>query len=349
MTAFIPRTIQSLSCLVIVSFLFFSCFKKQGHEAIGPELPNYTVSGRVFHSVTNEPLPGARVIIEDQSALTDSLGQYTISNVPGGASHNVTVTKAYFETFETILLLGYADLDSFDIILGKIIYFSDRFQGPYREPNGLCWTGDNPWSSDGLRKRIYRLNGTLNWVNYLDSPGSFPPKEKYTTPYGLTATQEGETRYLWVSVAFDDGAAYTYKSAVRSDATLSTEARYKTPNSVYGPDVTVLLDDLTYDGAHLWSCSAREHKIYKHQNDMNVIETYDPPDERPSGIAWDGSNFWLTTQRSNRLYLLNGDNLTSTGYYVLQESPVTGLEYRDGFLWACKHGRTGWFYKYRIE
>ena len=191
--------------------------------------------------------------------------------------------------------MEYADLDSFDFVLGKILYFSDRSQGPYREPNGLTWTGDIPWSSDGLRKRIYVHNKELNWVDYFDSPGSFPPKEKYTTPYGLTATYEGNVPYVWASVAFDDGATYTYKLAVKSNTTLGAETRYKTPMNIYGSDVSVVLDDLTFDGFNIWSCSAREHKIYKHGHDMTVIETYDPPAERPSGIAWDGSSFWLST------------------------------------------------------
>ena len=320
----------------------------------GPELPNYTVSGTVYHSVTNDALPYAKVTIGEKSAVTDSLGNYSISKVLGGENHTLTVTKAYFETFTTFFLMGYEDLDSFDVTLGKMLYYQSSKKGPSPTPNGLAWTGTIPWASAGTRKRIYVLNENegLKWVKYFDSPGSYPPKDIYTTPYGLTATEENGMHYLWISVEFETSPPLIYKMIVTSDTTLLQEARYDTPESIYGSDVPVLLDDLTNDGIHIWSCSSRENKIYKHGTDMSVMKTYDPPDERPSGIAWDGRKFWLSTKRSNRLYMLNAETLGSTGFYILQETPDAGLTYRNGFLWACKHGSQSWpsyFHQYILE
>ncbi|MFQ6093698.1 MAG: carboxypeptidase regulatory-like domain-containing protein [bacterium] len=341
---------------ILISSLLISCWKKQGHEATGPPLPNYSVSGRVFDSLTSQPLPGARVTIDDQKTVTDSLGGYRISGLLGGTNHSIDVTKEHFETYSTSIQLGYADLDSFDIVLGKHLYFTDRFNGPAYEPNGLIWTGGIPWASEGWQRRMCVLSGAegLSLVKYFDSPGSFPEKGHYTTPYGLTATEEGGTHYLWVSVAYEAASPRLYKMAVKPDTTLSTEARYDTPESATNSGVHVLLDDLTYDGTHIWSCSSSEGKIYKHRSDMSVIQSFDPQVAQPSGIAWDGGQFWLSTLGSNRLYLLNAESLEPTGYYVIQEEPVTGLSYRDGHLWACKHGSAGsivssWFYKYRPE
>lgn len=319
-----------------------------------PELPHYSVSGTVYHSVTNEPLPDANVTIGINSTVTDSLGNYCISNILGGENHTLTVTKAYFETFTTFFLMVYEDLNSFDITLGKMLYYQSSKKGPSPTPNGLAWTGDIPWTSAGTRQRIYVLNDAegLKWVKYFDSPGSNPNKSSYTTPYGLTATEENGTHYLWVSIAFEDDKTYLYKMAVQPDTTLRTETRYDTPESIHGPDVHVLFDDVTYDGINMWSCSSRESRIYKHGPDMTVIETYDPPTERPSGIAWDGQRFLLSTSRSNRLYLLQKETLEPTGFYVFYDPPEAGLTYRNGFLWTCKHGWQAWpsyFHQYILE
>ncbi|UCE17571.1 MAG: hypothetical protein JSV84_11870 [Gemmatimonadota bacterium] len=120
--------------------------------------------------------------IEDLSATTDSLRRYAVFHVPGGESHAVTVSKVHFETFETYLTMGYADLDSFDFVLGKILSFSDLFQGPTGESKGLAWIGDITWSSDGLRKRMYVHDGALEWMSSFDAPGSFPPGRNTPPP-----------------------------------------------------------------------------------------------------------------------------------------------------------------------
>ncbi|UCE19215.1 MAG: carboxypeptidase regulatory-like domain-containing protein [Gemmatimonadota bacterium] len=342
--------------LICTSLVFVSCWKQQSHESQGPELPNYKVSGHVFHSVTNEPLPEATVTIDDQESLTDSSGFYSISDVLGGNDYIIIVAKDNFETYANPFQLGYSDLDFFDIALGKILYFTDRTRAPSYEPNSLVWAGNTPWSCDGLRKRIYALDETngLSWIKYFDSPGSFPDKGHYTTPCGLTATQENGTDYLWISVEYEESPPRIYKMAVRNDTTLSTEGWYDTPESALFPGEKVLLDDLTYDGNSIWSCSSSEGKIYKHGPDMSVVGQFDSPEGAPSGITWDGQQLWLCEKGSNRLSMLNVETLELQGFYVIQETPVMGVCYRKGYIWVCKHGTEidglpSWFYKYRVK
>ena len=342
----------SLCCILYL--LLTSCWDRQRHEASGPELPNYSVSGTVFHSVTSEPLPDATVTIDGQSILTDSLGRYSISSITGGEGHAISISKVGFNPYSSTILMGYADLDSYDAILGKLLYFSGLYQGPGPEPNGIIWTTDLVWSSCGSRKRIYAHDAAqgLEDVKYVDSPGSFPSKDIYTTPYGMTVTEEAGAQYLWISVAFADETSRLYKMRAEADTTLLTVAQYETPESVYGQDVHVILNDLTCDGTSVWSCSARERRVFKHGDDMSVIEHYDFPDERPVGIAWDGKKFWMSTNSSERLYMLDAGNLNPLGYYILQEAPVVGLLFREGRLWACKHGSQSWpsyFYTYEVE
>jgi hypothetical protein len=349
---------KTISLLIFISICFFplSCWKQQSHESTGPELPNYTVSGIIYHSVTNEPLPEVTVLIDDQKAVTDSSGFYSIPHVLGGEDHTLVVTKYGFETYASTFQLGYANLDSFNIILGELLYFSGRSRAPSYEPNSLVWAGDLPWSCDGLRKRVYVLNETegLTWITYFDSPGSFPDKDHYTTPHGLTATEENGTDYLWVSVEYETSPPRLCKVAVKDDTTLSTEEWYETPESSLAPGESAVLNDLTFDGNHIWSCSSIEGRIYKHGTDLSVIAQFYSPEEAPSGIAWDGQQFWLSEMGSNRLYMLDAETLDPQGFYTIEEAPVTGLFYRNGFLWACKHGTEvdglpSWFYKYRVD
>ena len=320
----------------------------------GPELPSYSVSGTVFKSTTHQPLSGAEVFIDDQQTITDTLGHYSISNVLGGEAHTLIVSKSGFETYTAGFQMGFADLDSFDIVLGKLLYFTDQIRGPDLEPNGIVWAEDITWASCGFARKITILDDSRGFeeVKYLDSPGSFPAKDIYTTPYGMTTTEEGGTQYLWISVALDDGSNFVYKMSIEADTTLSTESRYDTPESTFDPDVTVILDDLTFSGTQIWSCSSDEGKIYKHGSNMSVAESYSLLGENPAGIACDGNQLWVSTHHSNKLYLLNAENFEQIGHYVLLEAPVVGLLYRDGHLWACKHGSQSWpsfYYKYCIE
>lgn len=331
--------------------LFHSCWDRQGHEASGPELPNYAVSGTVFSSDTNEPVSGATVKIGDTQTTSDSTGRFSISNVLGGKDHPLVVSRTGYETYNDGFQLGFADLESLIVVLGKILYFTAQIKSPCIEPNGIVWVEGQPWSSCQVNKRMYALDEgqAFDDVKYVDSPGSFPQKDIYTIPYGITATEEGGTWYLWVSVAFDDGSAYVYKTIILPDTTLNTDTRYDTPESQYGPDVVVTLDDLATDGTYIWSCSARERRIYKHGPDMSVIETFDFLDQRPKGIAWDGDTWWMVTDNSDELFMLNGATLEPVGYYALTNAPVVGLHYRNGSLWACKHGLTGFYQTYRID
>jgi len=341
-----------LSFCVLLCLLLTSCWDRQGHETSGPELPNYTVSGTVYSSDTNGPLSGAVVHIDATQTTTDSLGRYAISNIVGGASHSFSVTRSGYDLFSSGFQLGYADMDSMDVILGKQLFFSDQIQGPGSEPNGLVWVDGYPWSSDGIKRRIYLLDEEqrLDDVAHVDSPGSYPPKDVYTTPYGMTASEEGGLWYLWVSVAFDDGGRYVYKMTAGSGGTISTDSRYDTPESVYGPDVGVVLNDLDYDGTNVWSCSAGEGRIYKHGPDMSVLAVYDVSDKSPTGIAWAGNVLWMTTDGYNALYMLDGETLDILGYYTLPGELVVGLHYRNGYLWACRHGGSvGYFQKYRVN
>ena len=348
------RRIEFVFICIFLPLLLTSCWNKQGYEASGPELPNYTVSGTIFESVANEPLSGATVFVDDDQTVTDSLGRYTFSHVLGGEGHTIVIQKTGHEQLSSNFLMGYADLDTLDFVLGKMLYVAEHMKGPRPEPNGLVWAKNTPWSSCGYRQRIYALDEERGFevVKYGDSPGSFPSKENYTTPYGMTVTEEEGEWFLWISVTFDEGNAYVYKMAIRADTTLSTESLYATPESDYGSDVKVILDDFTYDGTHIWSCSSKERKIYKHGPDMSVLDSFFFLDERPIGIAWDGSNFWMITSSSNRLYMLEPENLELTGYYVLKEAPVVGLLYRDGYLWVCRHGSqhsASYFYSYRTD
>ncbi len=343
-----------LALFTLIGLWTISCWEQQGHKSTTPELPNYTVFGMVRCSVTNEPLPDVSVYIDDNMTTTDSLGRFSIAHVNGGENHTISISRYNYESYNSSFLLGYADMDSFDVVLGRQIHFSARYQAPSPQPNGIVWMKDMVWSDCGDRKRVYLLDGANNFktVKYVDSPGSYPPKGKYSTPYGLTVSEEGGIQYLWISIASADGGSQVYKMAVATDTTLTTVAQFDPPQSLYGQSVKVILNDLAYDGTSVWSCSASERCVYKHGADMSVVESYSFADENPMAIAWDGEKFWMTSSSSDRLYMLNPGDLKLAGYYVLPEAPVVGLVYRQDRLWGCRHGSqsmASYFYAYRVD
>ncbi len=50
---------------------------------------------------------------------------------------------------------------------------------------------------------------------------------------------------------------------------------------------------LAWDGKNLWSCDAQTNLLYKHGQDLRVIDTVKSIFPQPSGLAWDGTGLWV--------------------------------------------------------
>ena len=64
----------------------------------------------------------------------------------------------------------------------------------------------------------------------------------------------------------------------------------------------------------------------------NVIDSFDAPDDRPSGLAWDGTHIWLCDTLQNVIYKLDTDGAIMEQYEAPGSYPV-GLAFHGGYLW----------------
>ena len=319
---------------------------------VGECQPSYCVSGTVLNSATNQPVSGAYVLIDDKQTETDSLGSYSVSQVIGGRSHTIAVHKDYFETFSTEFILGYGDLDSLDITLGKIYYHVDMFNpGEWRgfSTQGMAWIGSNLWSADSISHKIYAHNydsylsiaQTYKLPNYTTPKGQF-----FIAPLGL----EFHRNYL---VTYDDQRNTIYELILTAGDTALIQNEFELPDEVSSIGD---LWDFTFDGSWLWSTCAGSYNnfhrlpvnnaddvIYQHNVNLTIRNAYpvmNINDEivNPTGIAWDGEIFWLNSRGNHRLYMLD-EQLNVLGYYVFDETIWLWAPYQicwgNGYLWGC--------------
>ena len=92
-----------------------------------------------------------------------------------------------------------------------------------------------------------------------------------------------------------------------------------------------VVSGLTWDGTRIWSADKNEDKIYKHNSDMTVNTTYNSPGGSPSGLAWDGSNIWSSDTSTGKIYKHNSDMTVNTTYDVTN---IDGLTWALGLLWG---------------
>jgi hypothetical protein len=111
------------------------------------------------------------------------------------------------------------------------------------------------------------------------------------------------------------------------------------------------IQGLTYDGTYLWAADHTDSKILQYDpaaadanGDNFPIATFTHPtnpDLQPSGIAWDGQDFWVIEEdAANNDHTLQRWSIdTASGSVTVAETlqlsfdePI-GLEYNDGQLW----------------
>ena len=342
-------TIPLLSVVLLIS-----CWQEQHHDIIPATLPNYPVTGKVFNSSDGSPVGGALVFLDAESDTTDSTGMYFFSQVLGGKSYALTITKDHFLSHATSISVGYSIDTLFvdDVILGKTFYAVDMYNpGMWRSfsPQGVVWLGSNLWSADSMAGVIY----AHNFDSYLSVAETFvlphytlPKGDFYIAPLGI----EWHGNYL---ITYDENRETFYELILTSGDTALVKTSYKVPAEITSAgDVW----DLTWDGRYLWSCSPGSYDyfyslsgnpdddvIYRHSGDLSVAETFrtteiDEGILNPTGIAWDGEKFWLNSRGTHRLYMLDED-LDVLGYYMYEELIWPWAPYQicwgNGYLWGC--------------
>lgn len=90
---------------------------------------------------------------------------------------------------------------------------------------------------------------------------------------------------------------------------------------------------LTWDGEFIWMSDDFERKIFKMEENGNIMKSFYYPNMDIHGLAWDGRNIWFVDWVSKYIYKIN----VNSGK-ILQKIPApsknpAGLCYYNGFLW----------------
>ena len=134
-----------------------------------------------------------------------------------------------------------------DWTLGKIFRIDtangaalDSFPSPNGYPFGLAWDGNNLWCTEVYTGRLCKLDSNGAIIQYFEYP------------YWLQGLTFDGIQF-WV-VAQEKGANYQTR-LLRISTSGDTLASHQPP----GP----YLEDIAWDGSHLWTCHAGINKIYK--------------------------------------------------------------------------------------
>ncbi len=104
---------------------------------------------------------------------------------------------------------------------------------------------------------------------------------------------------------------------------------------------------ITFDGKYLWVADSKDSSIYKISTDNGkILEKYNSPIEKPTGLAWDCSNLWVIGMNTckptsedcytRRLVKLDIQSGKITHEIKLPDQIVrpSSLVWVDGILWA---------------
>jgi len=182
------------------------------------------------------------------------------------------------------------------------------FDSPSDNPAGLAWDGDYLWCSDDDEGVIYKINPSNG--NEMKSIG---PGIWLNNPTGLT--WDGE--HLWCA----DSGTYGYEGnhclIYQIDTTNSDETCIELARApMAGPDGESNLHGLAWDGEHLWVTDSHD-KIYEIDPDLSdryhceIVNSFlSPGGNQPNGLTWDGEDLWNSDAGTNKIYRLDGFDLT---------------------------------------
>ncbi|MBI4052307.1 MAG: hypothetical protein HY400_07355 [Elusimicrobia bacterium] len=201
---------------------------------------------------------------------------------------------------------------SMEVFEGK-----DRWDLPYAHPSGITWDGRSFWIGDWFGQAIYR-----------HSPKSFEVQQVYRYPTDIPVALTFAEGTLWTAT----GSGLIQKHL--NDESLRVIGQFKFPGviglcydglylwSLNNQRVLMqhLLDDrltvlqsfyypgskpvaLACNGQSLWTLDAQGPAILKHDLERpgvvfnrKLLSLYQSEEWRPSGLAWDGMQFWTVAE-----------------------------------------------------
>ena len=108
------------------------------------------------------------------------------------------------------------------------------------------------------------------------------------------------------------------------------------------------ISGIAWDGNNIWTCDASLGNIYKHDNNLNVIEEYQDIIDNPTAMAFIDSSLWIGNKKNFYLYALDKDLsiIDSIQIKFMVEDEKGGPDYefasrditfKDGILISCEN------------
>jgi len=214
--------------------------------------------------------------------------------------------------FSLILSAGCKDRlfdNPFDPQAGEIVFeIMNTVYTPAIAPRGMTWDGSTLWNVDGSGDTLLSLNasnGTL--VRTLKSPLVNTTDIAYD---GLD---------LWVCGESD---VNVYRINVFSG---DVQKRLNLQRGSFTA--------MEYGLGFLWLADAQSNKILKvNAETAEILASFPNPGVRASGLAFDGSHFWISDPRTLSIYETTLDGQVLRKYLSPGQSPQ-GLAFDGRFLW----------------
>jgi sugar lactone lactonase YvrE len=182
-------------------------------------------------------------------------------------------------------------------------------------PNSL-WLGNDTNSSLGV----------LN----VDRSGAVLQQGIYLSVSGLAIDPTTQTLFVGEGYSFNRITPYDIDTLAPS-----------------GPSVTIpmlpggAVEDLAFDGTDLWRADVWANAVQRISASGSVLATYAAPaGAGPLGIAWDGSQFWVSGYYSDTIYTMTPAGSFTPRFTTAFDHPL-GLAYddTDGTLWMGWYGQ----------
>ncbi|MBN2410529.1 carboxypeptidase regulatory-like domain-containing protein [candidate division KSB1 bacterium] len=328
--------------LIFPLLLCLSCFQKQDHDIIAPQIPVYTLSGRVISSLDKNPVDNALVtlyggagdIFINMEYVTDSSGIFTFSQVPGGYGYQLAIEKQGYRVSSNTWNVDYSDKSTGDIVLGKWLIEESTFYYNGYNFTGIVRVTPDLWllTSDFT---VIQINAGMT----VQKSGSI----KNITPSGLA----WDGNHFWTS---DTVNHKLVKFNIQNDGAPAIVEKLPLPDNPYQPSQYLNLRDLCWYGDVLLACESQIGKKFCRFDpfDSGSLSLIDSPESTHRPVAITGADSTLYMQcryyQDIILYLLD-QNYNNKGFLVVPE--MNGRITTEGnILWFA---RENYVKKFRLS
>ena len=119
------------------------------------------------------------------------------------------------------------------------------------------------------------------------------------------------------------------------------------------------ISGIAFDGHNLWTCDELEGKIYKYDQDMNIIAEYSNILRYPRAMTFADSILWIGNRENFMVYAFDKNFTIIDSVFIMYEFedpkssvnytyPSVDLTYKDGILISCENTGDG-FTAYNIQ